>query len=138
MNPGEREKIIKELYEQYPILEETSFTEFNLYERLQQKENLFIKYKELYFSEKAALDYLLELKDQLSGRIYDKLRFEDDRNLTKQEIEKYYIMSDKKMIKLNDLIAKQQVKVEFFDLAANSVNNMGWSIKNYLDAQKAL
>ena len=138
MNQVEREKIIKELYEQYPILEETSFTEFNLYERLQQKENLFIKYKELYFSEKAALDYLLELKDQLSGRIYDKLRFEDDRNLTKQEIEKYYIMSDKKMIKLNDLIAKQQVKVEFFDLAANSVNNMGWSIKNYLDAQKAL
>jgi hypothetical protein len=138
MKVEEREKIIQELYAEYPFADESSFNEFDIYDKLQQKEQLFIKYKEQYFAEKAALDYLLDLKDQLAGKIYNLLRFEDDRQLIKSEIEKYYIPNDKRMIKLNDLIAKQSVRVEFFDLAANSINNMGWNIKNWLDAQKNL
>jgi hypothetical protein len=138
MKAEERTQIIQELHEKYPILEIIKFTEFNIYEKLQENSYQYMLYKDLYYSEKSALDHMLTLKEQMAGKLYDKLRFHDDRNLTKNEIEKYYINNDAKMIQLNKLIEKQQVKVEFFELAAESVAKMGWSMKSYLDAMKTL
>jgi len=50
----------------------------------------------------------------LAGECYDHYRFDEDRGLTKTEIEKYYLPKDKKVKQMKGILRKQKVKVEFF------------------------
>jgi len=138
MKAEERDQIIKELKEEYPIEDQVSFNEFDLQDKLEKNTFLFFQYQDLYYKERSNLEYLQSLKNRLIGKLYDKFKFDDPRNLDKKEIEKYYIPNDKKFVDIEKLIARQQVRVEFFEIAAKAVDKMGWAIKNYLDAAKQL
>ena len=138
MKAEERDLIVEALKAEYPVEDIVSFNEFDLQDKLQQNAFIFIEYQNLYYKERAHLEYLQTLKDRLIGTLYNKFRFDDPRNLDKKEIEKYYIPNDKKMIELEKLIAKQQVRVEFFEIIAKAIEKLGWNIKNYLDAGRQL
>ena len=136
LSKEERDQILEELKEQYPILEQTKFNEFNISDKLQENTQLYTKYKELYDQEKFVYNQLEEKMEVLKGQRYDYYRFDYDRNLQKTEIEQYYLPKDPKILKMKKLLEKQKIKVDFFSLCLQGVNNLYWRIKAYLDNEK--
>jgi len=144
MDRKERDEIVSKLLEMYPISEEVSFNELNIQDKLMANAERFHFYYDLWLAEKAELAELEEKKTRLEGLIYDELRFPTpysknphaNKNLDRKEILEYYMPRDPRYVRLLSIIAKQKVRVEFFELAARSMDKQGWNMKNYLDNEK--
>jgi hypothetical protein len=106
LSKEQREEIINELKEQYPILDQCTFNEFNINDKLIENTKLYVQYKELYEHELFIYKQLEDKKDQLVGQRYDFYRFESDRNLGKTEIEQYYLPRDPK-VKKDQLVGQR-------------------------------
>jgi hypothetical protein len=135
LSKEQREEIINELKEQYPILDQCTFNEFNINDKLIENTKLYVQYKELYEHELFIYKQLEDKKDQLVGQRYDFYRFESDRNLGKTEIEQYYLPRDPKVKKMNQVLEKQKVKVDFFKLAMDSIEKLYWRMKEFLKSE---
>ena len=92
------EQIIDELKKDHPIEEMIKFSEINLMEKLQENSFMIVKYREHYYLELSKLEELEDKYDKLVGLRYQFYRFEDDKEYTKVEIEKYCIPSDPKIL----------------------------------------
>jgi len=137
MKQEERDALIEELKEQYPIHQQVLFNEFTIGDKLQENMKLRVKYQELYEKEQFKYDKLKEKFDVLQAQRYDFYRFESDRNLTKTEIEQYYLPADKKLRKLKEIIEKQELRMKFFKLCMDSIDKLYWRMKQYIDNEKA-
>ena len=124
MNTEERDAIIEKLKEEYPIMEQVKFNEFNVAEKLQMNMELKIKYQELYEHNLFVLNKLKDKYEELKGKRYDFYRFESDRNLSKTEVEQYYMPQDRKLKEFKQLMEKQEVKVAFFKLCMSSIGEL--------------
>lgn len=135
LSTNEKNNIINELKDKYPIENECSFNEFNISDKLMQNTELFVFYKQLYDHEQFILNQLEEKMDILKAKLYDQYRFESDRNLAKSEIEQYYIPSNKKFLEMKRLLQKQQIRVNFFKLCMDSMEKMYWRMKEWLKTE---
>jgi hypothetical protein len=124
MKQEERDALVEELKEQYPIHNQVCFNEFNIGDKLQENMKLRVKYQELYEHELFKYDKLKEKFDILQGQRYDFYKFESDRNLTKTEIEQYYLPKDVKLRKLKEIIEKQELRMKFFKLCMDSIDKL--------------
>jgi hypothetical protein len=131
-----KDTIIDELQRVHNVEELVSFNELNIAEKLQKNAFLYEQYYNFYLREKHILDQLNEMKDRLMGKLYDKFRFNDERNLDRREIEKFYIPADETYIKIQQLILKQQVKADFFEIVAKAIDKMSWNMRNFLETQR--
>jgi hypothetical protein len=144
MKKDDRDKIVGELLKEFPIHDLVSFNEFDIKEKLSKNSDIYINYYEHYLSEKQEMAHLEELKIRLIGQIYDELRFPAPnsknpnvhKNLDRKEIVEYYIPRDERYIRLIEIIEKQKVRVEFFEIAAKAIDKMSWNIRNYIAADK--
>lgn len=144
MKKNERDEIVRELLKKFPIQSLVQFNEFDIHDKLAANTDRYIEYYDHYLSEKKELEHLEELKIRLVGKIYDELRFPTPdsknpnalKNLDKREIVEYYIPRDERYIRLIDIIERQKVRVEFFDLCSSALDKVGWRMKNFLDALK--
>jgi hypothetical protein len=144
MKKSERDEIVAELLKQFPIYDLVSFNEFDVQDKCAKNSDLYVQYYELYLSEKQELAHLEELKIRLVGQIYDELRFPEPnsknpnacKNLDKKEIIEYYIPRDERYIRLLEIIEKQRVRVEFFEVCAKAIDKMSWNIKDFKDFLK--
>lgn len=134
----EKSQLLQKLKEEWNIEEEIQFNEFNIQEKLQKNVFVYSQYMEQYTKEKSALDKLIEMRDALIAKRYDYYRFEDDRQLQKPEIEKYYLPKDKQILKLNRIIRIQQYKVDFFNICCKALDKMGWNMKNFIEANRRI
>lgn len=132
LSKEQREEIINELKEQYPILEQVKFNEFNINSKLMENTELYIKYQELYKHEQFIYNQLEEKMDHLKGQRYDFYKFENDRVLTKTEIEQYYLPRDPKIIKMNKIMDKQKIKMDYFKICMDSIEKVYWRMKEFL------
>jgi len=128
----ERENLLKELREQYPIEEEIDFNDFNIEERLQSQLRLEMKYWDLLSAEKFHLSELESKMVDIRFKVYDHFRFEYERTLTKTEIELFYLPGHADIKEIQKRIDIQQVKVDYFKLCYNAVKQLQWNIKTYL------
>jgi hypothetical protein len=138
MKAEEVNQLLESLHKIWNIEELVSFNEFNIQDRLQNLQYQIILYSEEFIRVKAELNRLIILRDRLSGKKYDQLRFKSDKNLTKYEIEKYYLVNDPDIIKINNTIAKQTIIVEFFETCIKALDKQNWAIKLFLDDRKYL
>jgi len=127
------EKILRKLKEKHDIESMISFDNLNIQEELQRNPYYIIKYKELYIKEQNLLDEIQSKYDELVGKRYHFYRFESDENLTKAEIEKYYLPKDEKIIKMKKIIRKQKIKVDFFDACYKAFEKRQWAMKTFSD-----
>ena len=133
MSDKECERILESLLEQYPIDEMVKFSELDLQEKIQDNPYQIVKFRELYYKELAGLDKMNSLYDKLVGERYKHYRFDDDREWTKVEIERYCLPSDKKIIRMKSIIRKQETKVRFFEMAFKAFEQQGWRLKSFID-----
>lgn len=132
----ERDKIYKELLEKHPIKEMVKFSEIDLYEKIEKNPFWIVEYREYYYNELEKLERLEDIYDKVCGKRYDYYRFEIDKQLSKPEIEKYYLPKDEYVLKIKKLIRRQKIRVRFFEIAFKGFEKMQWSMKNYIDVLK--
>lgn len=131
-------EILNELQKEYNIFDEVKFNEFDISEKLEKQSYLYLKYVDLKDKEYAILEEFKEMLEVLIGKQYDYYRFEIDKQLQRQEIEKYYLPKDEKIRKMKKIIRKQEARYKFFDACAKAIDKQGWAIKNFLDVHRSL
>jgi hypothetical protein len=123
--------IQEELMKDHNILEMVSFNDIDLQEKLKRNAYLVTQYSNLLSAEKREYERLEEIYDALVGKQYDYYRFEYDKELTKVEIEKYYIPNDKKVKQMKRILAKQRHRVDFFESCVRGLKQCGWNMGTY-------
>lgn len=127
------EQIIDDLKKDHPIDDMLKFSEINLMEKLQENEFMSVKYRELYYLELSKLENLEDMYDKLLGIRYTFYKFDDDKEWTKVEIEKYCLPSDVQVLQLKKIIARQKVRTRFFEMCYKGFEKLQWSMKTYSD-----
>lgn len=125
------EKILEELKMEHDIEDLVSFDDLNVQEKLQENSYLVIHYKEKWINEMSILEGLEDKLDMLKGKQYDYYKFGIDKELTKTEIERYYLPGDKKVIQMKEIIRRQKVRADFFEMAWRALDKLGWNIKTF-------
>jgi len=128
----QKNQIIEELYKNYPIETEISFNEFNTEEKLQNQLILELKYWDLHQKEIFKLDRIDNIMIYAKHKVYDKLKFENDRTLTKSEIEDFYMPNNSLIKKINDKRELQKVKVDFFKMCHGFAKQLRWNIQAFI------
>ena len=127
------DEIIKDIMNDYPELyDQINYNEYNIKERLEKQPYLFQQWRLLYIKEKHKLNRIEILKDEYLGELYDKFKYEDDRKLTKVEIERYYIPKDKKTIKFVKLLMKQEIRVDVFETVMKTFQQQGYAMAQFI------
>ena len=133
----DEDKILKKLQEEYAeYIENLNFNEFNVGDRARENAYMVEHFRLLAISEKNKLKRIEEQINTKAGELYNHYKYEDDRELSKVEIERYYLPTNGELNRLKRLYAMQEVKVGFFDVMAESFKSQGFSIKNFLDNLK--
>jgi hypothetical protein len=128
-----REEILEDLYAEFPIDKMVKFSELDLQEKLQENPFWIVKFRDLYNKAQAEYEYLELLYDKCVGERYDYYRFESERELDKYEIKNYYLSKDKKVIQMKNIMARQKVKVDFYKMCLQGMEQLGWRLKTYVD-----
>ena len=123
--------LLEELKSEHDIEELVSFTDIDLQEKLKDNTFLIIKYKDLWIKEKIVYEQLEDKMNMLMSKRYHYYRFEQDENLSKPEIEKYYIPGDRKIIQMKGILRKQKVRVDFFEIAYRALDKMSWNMREF-------
>lgn len=118
------DKILNKLQREYEILFDIlDFNEITITEKM-QKNPFYIKMFRLkQLKEKNRLELLEDRLKERESELYDYLKFSDDRNLTKTEIERYYLNTDNKIKELKKGIYIQKIVVEYFGAVIESFTN---------------
>ncbi len=132
----ELKQIFDELRSNHDIEQLATFSDLDIAEKLQKNEMMVIRYKEFYYAELEKYEVLERKMDALRGIRYKHYRFNVDEEWAKKEIEDYCLPSDEKIIKMKKIMAKQQVRVRFFDMCWRAFNSMGWSMKTFSDRER--
>lgn len=132
----ELKQIFEDLKSEYDIEEAATFSDLDISEKLQKNEMMVIKYKEHYFAELEKYEILERKMNALKGFRYKHYKFNDNNEWNKREIEEYCLPSDKKIIAMKKILAKQNVKVRFFDICWKAFNSMGWSMKTFTERER--
>ena len=132
----EEREIIEQLKSEHPIDEMVKFSEMDIMEKLKENSFQIVKYREHYYLEKSKLEKIEILYEKLLGLRYKFYKFEDDREWSKPEIEKYCLPSDPKILQMKKIMSKQKVRVRFFEIAYKGFEQAGWRMKTYMDGSK--
>jgi hypothetical protein len=133
---NEIKQIFERLHEEHPIEEMATFSEIDIADKLKKNEMMVIKYKEMYYKELQLYEDLEAKMDKLRGMRYKHYKFEDDHEWQKKEIEDYCLPSDPAIIQMKKIMARQQVRVRFFDMCHRAFSSMGWSMKDFYRERK--
>lgn len=132
----ELQQIFDSLKAEHDIENEAQFSDLDIAEKLRKNEFMKIKYYDLWQAELRKYEILERKMDALKGLRYKHYRFNDDHEWQKKEIEDYCLPSDPKIIKMMKILAKQQVRVRFFDMCFKAFNSMGWNMKTFTEREK--
>jgi hypothetical protein len=128
-------EVIKKLLEEYPIDNILEFNEFTIKEKLQDNAYLQEHFRLIYISECQKLNKIEDKFAQKTGELYDKHKY-GPKDLSKSEIERYYLPVEPELIKFKRMIDLQKIKTEYFSAIIKSLEaqnyNMGTFTKNLI------
>jgi hypothetical protein len=127
----DEKKIIEDLKKEFPIEDQLKFDNLNIQEELQNNTFMMYHYKELEMKEQSIYSDLEDKYNKLLRERYNHYRFEVSEQLQKTEIEKYYLPGDPKIIKMKEILRKQQLRVDFFRICASAFDKRQWCMSSY-------
>jgi len=133
----ERDEMWRELYHNHPIDVEIKFSDMDIGEKLRNQPYIKLTYDDLYYKEKSRYEKIQEVVEKITGIRYDYYRFNFDKELTKAEIEKYYLPKDPTVLAAKKKLRMQQWRMEFYKMCADSIGNQGWRMREFLESLKA-
>lgn len=123
------------LEEQYNVYDILMFNEFTIKERLEKNSFHYKDFRLKYLQELAKYEQVKERLDKVIAEKYQALK-EGSVNLTKTEIEKYYLPKDETILQLRGLLRKQELRANYFEAVCSAFDKQGWALKNYIENQK--
>jgi len=127
------DEVIEELSVRWNIKELLSFSEINIQEKLSTNASQIWHFTELFHREKNEYDKIMEMKEQLTGQLYNHYKTNIQLDLKYSEIEKFYIPKDPKMMKMNQIARRQKWVVDFYDGLRKALEKMQWNMKEFMD-----
>jgi len=127
----EKKKIVEKLVLDHPITEMVKFDELNVQDKLKDISFQIIKYMDLHHAEEAKLNRVQDLYDKICGKRYDHYRFNYDKELTKVEIEKYYLPKDRMVLRMKAILRRQKIKTRFFEICYRGLEKQQWNMKTF-------
>jgi len=125
--------IIKAIMLEYPeIYNMLEFTEYTIKEKLEKNAWWYQNFRLLSIREKRKLSQLNIIYDEYVGKLYHKLRFENDINISKVEATNFYIPADEKVVELKKLMMKQSIRVETFDAIKDAFKQQGYNMTQFI------
>jgi len=128
--------ILQKLYDEHKIDGLLEFNEFNLAAKIKDQPFISEQFRLIYLKEKHILLKVSDIFEAKQGEKYDHFKFEGEKPLTKTEIEKYYLPKDDKLKELKNLVAKQQLRVDFFESVWKAVDQLAWKYKLFFEMER--
>lgn len=124
-------KIVNELSKEFNIEELVSFNELDIKEKIQTNPYQLMRFQDLLTKEKMKYEELEELLERLVGKVYHEYRFNSPEELSPKEIEKYYIPTNKKIIKMKEILRKQKIRILFFEQCVKGIDRQYWAMRDF-------
>jgi hypothetical protein len=125
--------VCAEIMKQHPsIYNDLLYDEYNIKEKLEKNPYQYQQFRMLWLSEKHKLRKIEILRDEYVGKLYDRLRYEGSKTLSKVEIERYYIPIDPKVMEFNRLYMKQEMRVDVYGYIAEAFKTQGFTMATYV------
>ena len=131
----EQNDILKSLYEEYKIDDLLKYNEYNLSNKIADNPFISEQFRLLYLKERQNYNRVEMLYEELVGKKYDHYKYENEKTLTKTEIEKYYIPKDEKIKNLKNLLYKQELRMDFFESVWKALDKQAWLMKLFSKEQ---
>jgi len=124
------------MLEHLSLWEDLDWNEYNLKEKLEKNPYHYQQFRMLWLGQKNKLRKIEMMRDEYVGNLYDKLKYEGDKTLTKTEIEKYYLPKDPQVMKFNRLCLRQEIRTGVYEEIANTFKMQGFAMGNYVKAMQ--
>lgn len=128
----EYDEVIAELYEKNNIESLLGFNETNIQEKLSVNSAKIYHFTELYQRAKNEYDGICEIRDKLMADKYNYYKTHSDVLLKQGEIERYYLLADKDIIKMNKVVRQQKAYVDFYDNVRKALEKQSWNMQTFL------
>lgn len=133
----DEDEICKEIMLQHISLwNDLDWNEYNLKEKLEKNPYQYQQYRMLWLTEKHKLKKIELLMDEYIGKLYNDLKYKENKSLTKTEIEKYYLPIDENVKKFKRLQMRQEMRSEIYEHICNSFKMQGMSLTAYVKAMQ--
>lgn len=129
-------EVLEKLIAEYPIEDMIQFTDINIQEKIKENTHNVVKYNDLYQKELATFDVLVDKLEALMGQRYNFYRFDYEKELSKIEIERYYLPNDVYIKKYKKIIRRQNIKVRFFKLCYQAFDKQSWNLRLFFETIK--
>lgn len=124
--------LLNELSKQYDIYDLLTFDQYNVQEKITKNAYMQELFKWNWIAEKSKLSKIQSKLEILTGERYNYYKFKDSRELSKVEIEKYYLPIDPEIKKLKQLLDLQEVRTWFFECLYTGFKSQAFNITQYL------
>lgn len=131
----DEDEICLEITQQHPELwDQLQWDEYNLKEHLEKNPFHYQQYRMLWLSNKHKLRKIEILMEEYVGKLYDQLKYEGDKTLSKTEIEKYYIPKDERVKKFRTAYMRQAIRTDVYEEIAISFKQQAFELNSYVKA----
>jgi len=131
----EQNDILRSLYEEYKVQDLLKYNEYNLSNKISDNPFISEQFRLLYLKEAQNYKRVEMLYDELVGKKYDHYKYENEKTLTKTEIEKYYLPKDEKIKEMKNLLYKQELRMDFFESVWKALDKQAWLMKLFSKEQ---
>ena len=105
----------------------------NLYTKSIEMINAFPRYYDKYIMEYKAYRDLISDKDKLYGELYNKYRFNSNKELkTKSEVEPF-VLSDESYYQLCLRVNEYELGVKYLEGVCDAIKRLSYNVKNIID-----
>ena len=120
------------------INEFVDLTERNVTERSLSVPNMYNRILKIYTGLVAEMEALQIEHSRVVGNLYQDYREyrKTNRELSKAEIEEYYIKADDNVIKIKKKMAIVKSQSVYLENVLKNLNKMGFDIKNFIEIKK--
>ena len=127
-----KDEILNKLLDEFPVEDMLNYNEFDVMEKLPMNPYYTEQFRLLYLSHLGKLERVEMMLEEKLAELYTELK-NGEVALTKVEIEKYYIPKDDKVMSLRRTIAKQKIRVGFFEAVYKAFDKQGWQMKQFIN-----
>jgi hypothetical protein len=131
----EQNDILKQLYKEYSVKDLLEYNEYNISDKISNNSYISEQFRLLYLKESQNYKRVEMLYEELVGKKYDHYKYENEKTLTKTEIEKYYLPKNEKIKKMKNLLYKQELRMNFFESVWKALDKQAWLMKLFLKEQ---
>lgn len=128
--------VLFNLLTEYDITSLLGWDELNVRDRIEKNPWIQKHCRMKALQEEAKLGKVQDMFDKHVGELYHSLKYESGLELTKTEIERYYIPKDVRVCELKEILRTQELVVGYWRELVKTLEHQHWALRNWVDSGK--